>query len=610
MRRIKKLAHTVRHFTARRKITSGVIVAGALFSAYWAWGALFGGSADVRYVTARVEKGIIVSSLSATGQVSASTEIQLKPKASGDVVYAAPNSRDVAAGTLLVQLDARDAQKAVRDAEVNLASARLALEKIQKPADDLSLLQADHALTQATQAKTNAHGAIKKAEDDGLNAVSNAFLDLPGVIAGLQDMLFSSTLGAGQQYNIDFYSDSVKTYDTDGKAPIYRQDAYDAYQKARRAYDRNFADYKASSRFSDSTATTALINETYDTTKAIAESVKTANNFVQFYQQELLDNSIKPNPLSTTHLTSLNTYTGKTNSHLSSLLEIKQMITDNEENLANADGTIAERTVSLKKLRDGADPLDIESQQLAVTQRENALRDAQETLNNYFIRAQFDGTFSGLSTKRGDAVSASTVLGTLITKQKLANVSLNEVDVAKIKTGQKATLTFDAIPDLAITGTVAEFDAIGTVTQGVVTYNVKIAFDTQDERVKSGMSITAAIITDVKQDVLMVPNSAVKTQGSTHTVQIVDDALTPADLASNATGIVLKIPPRSQAVGVGLGSDEAVEITTGLKEGDRIVVRAIQPAAAATPQATAPSGGLRIPGLGGGDAGNIRGGGR
>ena len=103
----------------------------------------------------------------------------------------------------------------------------------------------------------------------------------------------------------------------------------------------------------------------------------------------------------------------------------------------------------------------------------------------------------------------------LITKQKIAEISLNEVDAAKVKVGQKVTLTFDAIDGLSITGEVSEIDALGTVSQGVVTYGVKIAFDTQDERVKSGMSVSAAIITDVKQNVLLVPNAAVKSNERT-----------------------------------------------------------------------------------------------
>ena len=70
---------------------------------------------------------------------------------------------------------------------------------------------------------------------------------------------------------------------------------------------------------------------------------------------------------------------------------------------------------------------------------------------------------------------------------------MNEVDAAKISVGNKTTLTFDATEDLTLTGKVAQIDTIGTVEQGVVSYKVKIAFDTQDERIKPGMTANASI---------------------------------------------------------------------------------------------------------------------
>jgi HlyD family secretion protein len=101
-------------------------------------------------------------------------------------------------------------------------------------------------------------------------------------------------------------------------------------------------------------------------------------------------------------------------------------------------------------------------------------------------------------------------VATLITKQKIAQVSLNEVDITKIKSGQKVNITFDAIENLNITGQVLDVDLVGTVSQGVVSYNVKIGLDIDDERIKSGMSVSASIITDIRQDVVSVPVTANK----------------------------------------------------------------------------------------------------
>jgi HlyD family secretion protein len=101
--------------------------------------------------------------------------------------------------------------------------------------------------------------------------------------------------------------------------------------------------------------------------------------------------------------------------------------------------------------------------------------------------APFDGILATFTAKVGESSGSS--VGTLITEQKVAVISFNEVDAASIKIGQKAKLTLMAITGLTIPGTVVEIDSVGTVSSGVVTYDVKIAFDKDDERVKAGMSV-------------------------------------------------------------------------------------------------------------------------
>ena len=126
-------------------------------------------------------------------------------------------------------------------------------------------------------------------------------------------------------------------------------------------------------------------------------------------------------------------------------------------------------------------------------------------------------------------------------------------------------MTFDAIDGLDITGQVADLDTIGTVSQGVVTYNIKIVFDAQDDRIKSGMSTNAIVITDSKTDVLYAPNSAVKTDASGgNYVQTLDDSG----------------QPRNVTVKIGLVNDTDTEIISGLNEGDKIVTQTVSSSAA------------------------------
>lgn len=559
------MAKKILKFIKERKIISGVIILLALASGWWIYGKLISTAGQTRYVTAAVEKGTLVVSITGSGQVSASNQVNIKPKVSGDVVYiGVANGQVVVAGTLILQIDSIDAEKTVRDAKINLNNAKLVLEKLKN-----TLYNANGDLISKSD--------LEKVYEGGFSSAANAFLDLPTIMAGLQGILFGTTLSNGGQANYSYYGDSVKNYDA--RASQYSADSNDTYQKARRAYDQNFSDYKAASRLSDNATIENLINETYDTSKLIAEAVKSANNLIQLYQDILSGRDLKVQALSNTHLASLNTYTGQTNSHLLNL-------------------SSARTTISNKKIAILNDPIDIASSETSVRQKENALADAQDNLAYYSIRAPFDGTVAQLNVKKFDVISSGTIITTLITKQKIAEISLNEVDAAKIKVGQKATLTFDAIPDFTISGEVAEIDAAGTVTQGVVTYNLKISFDTQDDRVKTGMSVSAAIITDVKQDVLIVPNSAVKSlpaqarQNNAYYVEILD-----ADA------------PRRQQVEVGLSNDTFMEIISGLKEGDKVVSQTIQANSAQT-QTGQQSGGLRIPGLTGGGGSGIRGVGR
>jgi HlyD family secretion protein len=217
--------------------------------------------------------------------------------------------------------------------------------------------------------------------------------------------------------------------------------------------------------------------------------------------------------------------------------------------------------------------LAIQTAQNNLTRMKNALSDAEENLADCSISAPFDGVISDVKVKKGDTVSSGTVLATLITKQKIAEITLNEIDAAKVKLGQKATLTFDALPDLTLTGKVTEIDTVGTVSQGVTSYGVKIALDTDDERIKPGMSVTAEIVVEAKPDVLTLPNSAIKTQGNSNYVELIEASDTTKNKLKIGSSIVLpkNVQIKNQTVEIGISNDTMTEIVSGLKEGDIVI---------------------------------------
>ncbi len=583
-------------FARTHKKISAVVAIVILVVGYWAYGVMFPAATTTRYVVGTVTRGTIVASVSGSGQVLASNQLDIKPNVSGQIIAVdASSGEHVSAGQLIAVIDPSDAQKAVRDAQVSLQSAQLALQKLQEPADALSLTQAQNNAQNATDDLTRAYTS-------SYTDVTSFYLDLPDLMTNLQDIVTGTEAARGSQWNIDYYKNAIEGYDgTNGvsssESLSYRDTAYNAYLNAQKSYAAALADYQLTSQSSDTATIEKITNETYASAQAIADALGSVNSFLRFYEDQVKAHNQNPSATADTALTNLTAYIGKMNTHLSALLaDINTFKTDKQN--------VTETTQSLQKLQTGTDPLDVQSSQLSLTQRQNALTDAQNALADYYIRAPFAGTLAVVNAKKFDTAGSGTALATLITTQQMAQLSLNEVDAAKVKVGDKATLTFDAIDGLTLTGRVAEINSIGTVSQGVVSYTVQIGLDTQDDRIKPGMTVNAAIQTDVHQDVLTLPSSAVKTKNNASYVEVFDPALPAGSGTTSSQGVVSSLAPKQIPVTTGIADDVNVEVLSGVTEGQQIVVRTVSNTAQTTTTGTsAAAGAARGGGFGGGGAG-------
>ena len=282
--------------------------------------------------------------------------------------------------------------------------------------------------------------------------------------------------------------------------------------------------------------------------------------------------------------TSIGSHISKMDSDLIGLVSAKNAIVAAQNSVASANQSFNQLNANV--------PIDVQTAELAVTQKQNALFDAQQTLADCYIRAPFDGVVANIDVQKSDPVSSATVIATVVTKQQTATVTMNEIDAAGIKVGQKAALTFDALPDLNVGGLVMSVDGIGTVTQGVVNYTVQIGLEKQSEQIKPGMSVSATIVTFEKPDVLIVPSSAIKSSGMKSSVQMFDAKY---DSATARAGVVSSVAPHSVSIEVGDSNDTDTEVISGLKEGDQIVVRTVTGAQASSSSSSATartSGGL------------------
>ena len=158
------------------------------------------------------------------------------------------------------------------------------------------------------------------------------------------------------------------------------------------------------------------------------------------------------------------------------------------------------------------------------------------------------------------------ILGTGVIKEAFSRVmsmdmiiqsKVPESDIVKLKLGQHSKITFDALtPDDVYDAQVIEIDPASTTIQDVVYYQIKLKLENVDVRIKPGMSANIDIKTNEKNDVLSVPQRAIKLEGNKKYVDVLQ--------ADNTTKKVY--------VETGLEGDEGmVEITSGLKGGEKVV---------------------------------------
>ena len=621
------------------KIRSIIILLLIVGGGYYTYTKLFTPQLPLRYATTKVQKSTIVSSIIGTGQVSTLNKLDIKPLASGIVTDIKVKSGDVVkAGQVLLIIDQRSAS-------TNLIQAQASYNKIVNAltATDLNTYQGNI---------TSAQSSLDKSRIDTANAVATAQATVDTTYNNLQlatggessqivtqsyqnaVIFLQSTLakidnGLTQADNILGVdniqaSASFAQYlsNLDNSQLNFSKSDYIAVKDARQKANAAITPLTSESSHSDIDAAFPLAADALEKSirlfadmSAMLNATSQAATLTQSSLDSMKSSVVSQRSSVTSQYTSLITeqqsIVSDKNSYSNYQAAYQKALRDLDAAKATAANTIQSNQFALQQAKDALytkqnpRPEDLASAKAQLTS-------AIDNFNNTIVRAPFDGQIATLTAQKGVQVGGQvgdlTAAVTLITAQKVATISLNEVDVAKIKLGQKATLTFDALPDLTIAGQVTQIDNIGTVTQGVVNYNVQVSFLTDTQDVKSGMSARAAIILDTRPDVLVVPMAAVKTSGSQNYVEVLNPAdLTPVANTNNLN--TTSKPPQKTNVQVGLSDDTNTEIISGLNEGDTVVTQTTDPNTVKSTTASAAStGGIRIPGISGGGGGGRIGG--
>jgi RND family efflux transporter MFP subunit len=186
------------------------------------------------------------------------------------------------------------------------------------------------------------------------------------------------------------------------------------------------------------------------------------------------------------------------------------------------------------------------------------LESAKLNLEKGMIVAPFDGVVADISITEGEEISTSALATPAITLVDTSEIEMqgyiDELDVASVKVGQAANITLDALPDEQVTGTVAFISPISTIRAGIVSYATTITLENPVAGLRDGMSATAEVVVERRDNVLLIPNTVI--QGTLENPKVV---------------VLVNGQEQEQEITLGLSDGFNTEVLSGLEEGEEVV---------------------------------------
>jgi HlyD family secretion protein len=530
---IKNIFNKVFVWVKAHKVISIIIILVVFVGGYFVFKTAFGSKSTTQYVVGAVKRGDLTLTVNGTGQVEAENQVDLKPQgttqAASTITEVDVKQGDtVTKGQLIAVINNASAQTSLTQAKANVESAEASYDKTTLgPTSQNLAVSEQNVSTAQLSLSTSARNTYLQIQDAFLNKVNGLF-----------------------QNNTSANPTLVITTDS-----------------SQGALDINNARVDMTTRLNSWNTLLNTSSTTSDGTRGeISDDITAAKNLINtlsFVVNRLnTGNSGMTQDAINTDIAAVNSAATEINTAESSYNSAVQSYKSAVDQLAVTQTPSTSQDIQIAKAQ--------------LDNAEAALQSAQTTYDQSFLRAPFDGVVAAVNVSPGDVVDTTTVVATIITVERVAKISLNEVDAASVKIGDPASITFSALPGVTATGTVEQIDTIGTVTSGVVSYNAKILIEVNNPDIKPGMSVSAKISIGTDSNVLLVPNSAVSTVGSNSTVQ----SLNGVSNATDGATITLSTTPKAIQVQVGDSDSTNTVITSGLKEGDLIVTHTVTGAAA------------------------------
>ncbi|MFH0851386.1 MAG: efflux RND transporter periplasmic adaptor subunit [Candidatus Peregrinibacteria bacterium] len=564
-----RLPERARAFVRRiriRSYLSGLTAAIVLGGSYYALAQSGSTSSTTTSDLSFVGRQTIVTSVKAVGSVTFANEQQLKFNTKGTVTKVLVREGDqVKKGKVLAEIDSTSVLSDIRQSQLTIAASNLQLQQLQAERDS-SILTAQNALNSATRQVGQSQTDLQETRATELQSLASTAQD---ILIGSEKLLDS------------FYG--VLTVDTVARPPsdittleinrlLYRDwSLKDSVELIfRSGVNQATAMRQKYGTILNSVQDPDTILQALKDAQTLAETLQHLSEQIYSLLQGASTDSI------TFTVDALATLRSTANSNRSTAAGLVSdawtaraslvALTNNdsipsttlqakEDTLAtNRESQQAKEAALQNTIRD----LDVTIQlkQNSIGQQSASLTKLARTLDDYRIIAPFDGIVRRVDYQVGDNLLADTTEAKYIVLENpaylLVTIPLDQVDVVKVQKDMPASITLDALPGRQFEGTIYQINPTPVQQSGVVSYNVDVKVPTPENlTILSGMTATVDVETARKENVLAVPNLAIRRIGNQATVQI-----------GNGETVTVE---------TGVTDGRFTEILSGLQEGDGVL---------------------------------------
>lgn len=578
------------------------------------------GATSPAYATTAVGRGKLTVSVTGTGPVAANTNVPLSFKESGKLTAITVKVGDkVTKGQVLATLDTPDLQIALAQANASLASAQANLAKVQSGATDNAVAVARTNVDNAKRSASNAQEALTWTSTTSAKDLTVSQLAVTSAQASLDTAKTAVATAQDQQAkglaadqlavtNAQKNLDAVKANAT-AQQPVLEQQVVQAKNSLWSTQINRDATCgrDKGSACQSANASVAAAQTAVDTANAqLAYNLKQAEQQISTAQASLASaqaNLAKDQvSLQAAVVTAQN--------------QLKQAEISLATARANLDGAQAKAGQSLQSARAQVDsatnavqsaqasynqtvapplPSDIAAAKAQVANAQAAVDQAQLNLDDASLVAPFDGTVAAIngslqqwvtggapaitSTSGGSTASATAIMTLFDLNSLQVTVQVNEADIGKVAVGDPVTFSVSAFPNQKFSGKVLTIQPAGTTSSNVVSYAVTCSLPSASGvSLYPGMTATATIVTAQRQNVVLVPNTALafaQTALKQGLVASPTATTAPSATTTGKTSLVItqegtKLVPKTITIGV--EGTSQTEVISGLEPGETTVI--------------------------------------